>query len=131
MLIGPSGRGSCEAAALVAGGPILGGLAKGMKGMATAVRGGLKTLRSGAKDLLAKAKPYKGRCRGGDPIDMVSGEMLMEQVDLELGGLLPLVVRRTHVSTYRWGSCFGAKGPGYRGSAQEGEATARSSRRQA
>ncbi|MGW2173615.1 RHS repeat-associated core domain-containing protein [Streptomyces sp. NPDC001705] len=86
----------------------LGGLAKGMKGMATAMRGGLKTLRSGAKDLLAKAKPYKGRCRGGDPIDMVSGEMLMEQVDLELGGLLPLLVRRTHLSTYRWGRCFGA-----------------------
>ncbi|MFE9343030.1 RHS repeat-associated core domain-containing protein [Streptomyces olivaceus] len=85
----------------------LGAIAKGMKGMSKAVRGGMKTLRSGAKDLLAKAKPYKGRCRGGDPIDMVSGEMLMEHVDLELGGLLPLVVRRTHVSTYRWGLCFG------------------------
>ncbi|MER6150682.1 RHS repeat-associated core domain-containing protein [Streptomyces hirsutus] len=86
----------------------LGALAKGMKGMGAAVRGGLKSLRSGAGDLLAKAKPYKGRCRGGDPIDMVSGEMLMEQVDLELAGILPLVIRRTHVSTYRWGRCFGA-----------------------
>ncbi|MEU0913167.1 DUF6531 domain-containing protein [Streptomyces althioticus] len=45
--------------------------------------------------------------RGGDPIDMVSGEMLMEQVDLELGGLLPLIARRTHVSTYRRGRYFG------------------------
>ncbi|MFJ6573234.1 RHS repeat-associated core domain-containing protein [Streptomyces sp. NPDC091292] len=86
----------------------LGAIAKGMKGMGRALRGGLKSLRSGAKDLLAKAKPYKGRCRGGDPIDMVSGEMLMEQVDLDLAGLLPLVIRRTHISTYRWGRCFGA-----------------------
>lgn len=38
---------------------------------------------------------------------MVSGEMLMEETDVELPGLLPLVLRRTHLSTYRWGHWFG------------------------
>ncbi|MEU5580402.1 DUF6531 domain-containing protein [Streptomyces huasconensis] len=83
-------------------------LGKGLKGMAKGLRhGGAKGLRQGAKDLFGKSKPYKGRCRGGDPIDMVTGEMLMTDADLELPGILPLVVRRTHISSYRWGRWFG------------------------
>ncbi|MGP3927457.1 DUF6531 domain-containing protein [Streptomyces sp. 8N616] len=86
----------------------LGGLARGLKGMAKGLRsGGLKALRKGADDAIGKSKPTNGRCKGGDPIDMVSGEMLMEETDVELPGLLPLVLRRTHVSTYRWGRWFG------------------------
>ncbi|MGX1909830.1 DUF6531 domain-containing protein [Streptomyces phaeochromogenes] len=90
----------------------LGGLAKGLKGLGkTGLKGmakGLgKGLRRGGDDALAKSKPTKGRCKGGDPIDMVSGEMLMEQTDVVLPGLLPLVLRRTHLSTYRWGRWFG------------------------
>ncbi|MFH8488716.1 DUF6531 domain-containing protein [Streptomyces longisporoflavus] len=85
------------------------GLAKGMKGLKAGLRGGgLKALRSGADNLVAKAKSFKGRCKNGDPIDMISGEMLMQQTDLELPGTLPLVLRRTHLSTYRWGRFFGA-----------------------
>ncbi|WP_419995876.1 RHS repeat-associated core domain-containing protein [Streptomyces boninensis] len=86
----------------------LAGAAKGLKGAAKALRaGGLRgALRSG-KDLLKKAKPAAGRCKGGDPIDMVSGEMLMEATDLVLPGELPLVLERTHLSTYRWGRYFG------------------------
>ncbi|MFC9686249.1 DUF6531 domain-containing protein [Streptomyces sp. NPDC056948] len=90
----------------------LGKLAKGAKALG---KGGLKAmakglgkgLRKGADDAVAKSKPTKGRCKGGDPIDLVSGEMLMEQSDVELPGLLPLVLRRTHLSTYRWGRWFG------------------------
>ncbi|WP_258198843.1 DUF6531 domain-containing protein [Streptomyces sp. A244] len=90
----------------------LGKLAKGMKALG---KGGLKAmakgLRSGlrreADDALAKSKPMEGRCKGGDPVDMVSGEMLMEHTDVELPGLLPLIVRRTHLSTYASGQWFG------------------------
>ncbi len=43
----------------------------------------------------------------GDPIDVVTGEMIMSQTDLTLPGVLPLVLRRVHISSYRWGSLFG------------------------
>ncbi|MGP3949596.1 DUF6531 domain-containing protein [Streptomyces sp. 7N604] len=93
----------------------LGGLAKGLKslgtvglkGMAKGLGKSLNSLRKGADDAIGKSKPTKVRCKGGDPIDMVSGEMLMEETDVELPGLLPLVLRRTHLSTYRWGRWFG------------------------
>ncbi|SEO97695.1 DUF6531 domain-containing protein [Amycolatopsis saalfeldensis] len=43
----------------------------------------------------------------GDPIDIATGQMILSQVDVELAGLLPLVLSRTHVSTYRLGRSFG------------------------
>ncbi|MEU9331840.1 DUF6531 domain-containing protein [Streptomyces sp. NPDC048290] len=43
-----------------------------------------------------------------DPVDMASGEMVLPQTDLALPGVLPLVLRRTHISGYRYGHCFGA-----------------------
>ncbi|MFF4634397.1 DUF6531 domain-containing protein [Streptomyces olivaceus] len=92
----------------------LGGLAKGLKavgkgGLAAMAKGlGKKGLRSQADDAVAKAKPGKGRCLNGDPIDMASGEMYMTEVDVDLAGLLPLTLRRTHLSTYRAGRFFGA-----------------------
>ncbi|MFF1676063.1 DUF6531 domain-containing protein [Streptomyces sp. NPDC058256] len=90
----------------------LGGLAKGMKALG---KGGLKVmrkglrngLRRGADDAVENGRPPESRCVGGDPIDMVSGEMLMEQTDVELPGLLSLILRRTHLSTYDWGRWFG------------------------
>nr|WP_277348043.1 DUF6531 domain-containing protein [Streptomyces sp. HNM0574] len=42
-----------------------------------------------------------------DPVDVASGEMLLPQTDLELPGILPLTVSRTHLSTYRYGQFFG------------------------
>ncbi|WP_328873159.1 DUF6531 domain-containing protein [Streptomyces sp. NBC_00287] len=76
----------------------------GLKGMA---RGLGKGLRRGADDAVGKSKPTKGRCKNGDPIDMVSGEMLIEQTDVGLPGVLPVILRRTHLSTYHWGNWFG------------------------
>ncbi|MER5310765.1 DUF6531 domain-containing protein, partial [Streptomyces sp. NPDC002773] len=49
----------------------------------------------------------KRRCKT-DPVDIASGEMLLPQTDLALPGTLPLVLRRTHVSGYHYGRCFGA-----------------------
>ncbi|MEU0276828.1 DUF6531 domain-containing protein, partial [Streptomyces sp. NPDC006307] len=43
-----------------------------------------------------------------DPVDVASGEMVLPQTDLELAAVLPLVLRRTHISGYRHGHCFGA-----------------------
>lgn len=83
--------------------------AKGLKAAARGLRsGGLrKALAGGMKKVAGKGKPAKGRCKNGDPIDMISGEMLMEQTDIALPGLLPLILRRTHLSTYRWGHWYG------------------------
>ncbi|MFF0726143.1 RHS repeat-associated core domain-containing protein [Streptomyces sp. NPDC004134] len=95
-------------------------LAKGgLKGMAAALRGlgtkGLNKLRgaangmrSGMDNLVAKGKAAVGRCPGGDPVDMVSGEMIMIETDVRLPALLALTCTRTHLSTYRYGRWFGA-----------------------
>jgi RHS repeat-associated protein len=42
-----------------------------------------------------------------DPIDVSSGNMVLPVVDLELPGVLPLLLERTHISSYRLGRCFG------------------------
>ncbi|MGW1490262.1 DUF6531 domain-containing protein [Streptomyces sp. NPDC002402] len=42
-----------------------------------------------------------------DPVDVATGKMLLPQTDLTLPGVLPLALRRTHVSTYRFGHWFG------------------------
>ncbi|HEU5427198.1 MAG TPA: DUF6531 domain-containing protein [Actinocrinis sp.] len=45
---------------------------------------------------------------GGDPVDVVSGQMITSQSDLVLLGLLPLVLRRAYASAYPGGRLFGA-----------------------
>ncbi|MFI6121335.1 DUF6531 domain-containing protein [Streptomyces sp. NPDC051064] len=42
-----------------------------------------------------------------DPVDVATGEMALPQTDLSLPGVLPLVLRRTHLSAYRYGQWFG------------------------
>ncbi|MFJ2771286.1 DUF6531 domain-containing protein [Streptomyces sp. NPDC087300] len=42
-----------------------------------------------------------------DPIDVATGDMLLPQTDVQLPGTLPLVLERTHLSSYRWGGWFG------------------------
>ncbi|WP_425543455.1 DUF6531 domain-containing protein [Streptomyces luteireticuli] len=42
-----------------------------------------------------------------DPIDVVTGAMLLPQTDVTLPGALPLVFERTHLSSYRMGCWFG------------------------
>ncbi|MFI5593099.1 RHS repeat-associated core domain-containing protein [Amycolatopsis sp. NPDC051758] len=43
----------------------------------------------------------------GDPIDVATGAVMLVQEDVSLPGALPLVVERTHLSTYRAGRLFG------------------------
>ncbi|WP_405009059.1 DUF6531 domain-containing protein [Kitasatospora sp. NBC_01539] len=42
-----------------------------------------------------------------DPVDIASGEVVLAQTDVTLPGVLPLVLSRTHVSSYRSGGWFG------------------------
>ncbi|MCZ7416187.1 DUF6531 domain-containing protein [Streptomyces sp. WMMC897] len=46
----------------------------------------------------------------GDPIDVATGQMVLAQTDLQLPGVLPLVLSRTHLSNYRYGHSFGRSG---------------------
>ncbi|MFG1919573.1 DUF6531 domain-containing protein, partial [Micromonospora sp. NPDC048898] len=42
-----------------------------------------------------------------DPIDIACGDMVLTQTDVELPGALPVLLSRTHLSSYRMGSWFG------------------------
>ncbi|MEV0975782.1 DUF6531 domain-containing protein [Streptomyces sp. NPDC049915] len=42
-----------------------------------------------------------------DPIDVATGDMALTRTDLTLPGVLPLVLERTHLSSYRHGGWFG------------------------
>ncbi|MFH8582515.1 DUF6531 domain-containing protein [Streptomyces zaomyceticus] len=48
----------------------------------------------------------KKRCKN-DPVDVATGEMILTHTDLSLPGILPLVLRRTHLSGYRFGQWYG------------------------
>ncbi|QFU88587.1 RHS repeat-associated core domain-containing protein [Amycolatopsis sp. YIM 10] len=53
-----------------------------------------------------KTPPERRYCKD-DPVDVVSGEVILSQVDLALPAALPLVIRRVHVSSYRAGRALG------------------------
>ncbi|MFF3986140.1 DUF6531 domain-containing protein [Streptomyces sp. NPDC001797] len=42
-----------------------------------------------------------------DPIDVATGDMALTRTDVTLPGVLPLVLERTHISSYRFGGWFG------------------------
>ncbi|MGW8768681.1 DUF6531 domain-containing protein [Streptomyces sp. NPDC055815] len=48
----------------------------------------------------------KKRCKN-DPVDIATGEMILTHTDLSLPGVLPLVLRRTHLSGCRFGQWYG------------------------
>ncbi|MEV1019023.1 DUF6531 domain-containing protein [Streptomyces sp. NPDC050264] len=61
-------------------------------------------------DLVERAKDaraFKDKEFCGDPIDMASGQMAMAQTDVDLPGILPLTLRRTHLTGYAHGISFG------------------------
>lgn len=53
------------------------------------------------------AIPEHSRTCKTDPVDVASGEMVLAQTDLSLPGVLPLVLRRAHLSGYHYGQFFG------------------------
>ncbi|AOS65113.1 RHS repeat-associated core domain-containing protein [Actinoalloteichus hymeniacidonis] len=54
-----------------------------------------------------RSVPEENRFCESDPVDIVTGEMILTQTDLNLPGWLPLELSRTHVSSYRTGGLFG------------------------
>ncbi|MFC9973748.1 DUF6531 domain-containing protein [Spirillospora sp. NPDC127200] len=55
----------------------------------------------------SNAKPNDTKSTTKDPIDVVTGEVLLSQTDVDLPGVLPLLLERTHISTYGAGHLFG------------------------
>jgi RHS repeat-associated protein len=55
----------------------------------------------------AESTPVGDRPSGGDPVDLVTGEMFLLQGDLALPGVLPVTLERVHLSNYRKGRWFG------------------------
>ncbi|MGQ0778305.1 MAG: DUF6531 domain-containing protein, partial [Pseudonocardiales bacterium] len=92
----PGARGVTSLAALARSGKtVLGGLRN-----PGAIRNGISNVR---RNGIANAK--KTKC--GDPIDVATGEMVQQQTDVDLPGILPLTLTRTHLSSYRVGRWFG------------------------
>ncbi len=56
----------------------------------------------------AHATSEENRSLTKDPVDLATGEVLLTQTDIELAGALPIVLTRTHLSSYRIGRWFGA-----------------------
>ncbi|MFG2863792.1 DUF6531 domain-containing protein [Streptomyces sioyaensis] len=88
---------------------LVGGGAAALKGL-----GGIGSVLKGVKPTSIKpnnirinSRDLGGRTCKTDPVDVASGEMLLQQTDLTLPGVLPLALRRTHLSTYRYGQFFG------------------------
>ncbi len=87
----------------------LGKMAGGLKALA---KGGLKGMAAGVKGMgkafRKKAVQMFKRNGCGDPVDLATGEMTLSATDVELPGVLPLVIERHHVTTYADGRCFGS-----------------------
>lgn len=87
-----------------------GGLARGIRNKATAIPHGFRIARqaeAGVSKTRAFARGFHCRYTGRDPVDMATGEMVLQQTDFQLPGLLPLTVQRTHSSAYAAGRLFG------------------------
>ncbi|WP_221903358.1 DUF6531 domain-containing protein [Streptomyces sp. TYQ1024] len=65
------------------------------------------SLRNAKEDPRRNGIPLEKTVCKNDPVDVATGEMLLPETDLSLPGVLPLVLRRTHLSEYRYGQWFG------------------------
>ncbi|WP_235883971.1 putative T7SS-secreted protein [Saccharopolyspora elongata] len=81
-------------------GEVLGGILTGGVGKV------LKTLTK-HPDAPEHRVPASERTTTGDPIDVATGGMVLAQTDVELAGVLPLVLKRLHISSFRAGQHFG------------------------
>jgi RHS repeat-associated protein len=95
----------------------LGGMARGIRTGAgaaltaggNAVRNAIPRIRAGIGNLPSAAGTMARNAWRyvTDPVDPVTGEMLLAQEDLAWGGVLPLKLERAHRSSYRAGRWFG------------------------
>ena len=87
-------------------GAAAGGVHRAEGGLVGADRSGGRAVDS-AGSAVAHDTPVEDLPCVGDPIDVVTGEMVLQQTDLVLPGVLPLVLKRVYKSGYRWGRMFG------------------------
>jgi RHS repeat-associated protein len=66
-----------------------------------------KGIRQALGSPLKFARSFDARTLCRDPVDAVTGEMVMRTTDLELPGLLPIILERTYTSAYGVGDRFG------------------------
>ena len=71
-----------------------------------ALLGAVPVLGRAAKGALAARRLSKVLCKA-DPVDVAGGRVVLTQTDVELAGVLPLVLSRTHLSSHRVGRWFG------------------------
>ncbi|MEU1671276.1 DUF6531 domain-containing protein [Streptomyces roseifaciens] len=102
-----------EAGAAANDGMLYGGMFGGFGSIAknAGAAGGYRNLFTGIRPMdveLAQAArlPVNIEC-ALDPIDVATGAMLLPATDVTLPGSLPLVIGRTHLSSYRAGAWFG------------------------
>ncbi|MDT0305527.1 DUF6531 domain-containing protein [Streptomyces sp. DSM 44917] len=80
----------------------LGGLARGMRSLATT---GLRGIEAGVRGLgqgmRGMGRAIRGLVTRGDPIDMATGEMVLSATDVQLPGVLPVVLERHHRTSVR------------------------------
>lgn len=65
------------------------------------------SMRASAGDPKTDARSREDVPGSGEPVDVATGQMFLTQTDVELPGALPLVLERTHFSSYRVGLFFG------------------------
>ncbi|MGW1073894.1 DUF6531 domain-containing protein [Streptomyces sp. NPDC002537] len=92
-------------------GGLFGGLGSAAQNSVNFGRGLRNPLFKNARPIIGEealaARPTKNLECALDPIDVATGTMLLPQTDVTLPGALPLVVERTHMSSYRAGGWFG------------------------
>ncbi|MFV2175706.1 RHS repeat-associated core domain-containing protein [Actinomadura sp. LOL_016] len=55
----------------------------------------------------SQGRPTGNTPTASDPVGIVAGEVMLSQTDVTLPAVMPLVLQRTHISTYRAGDLFG------------------------
>ncbi|GAA2215236.1 hypothetical protein GCM10009850_107030 [Nonomuraea monospora] len=80
-----------------------GGNALGSPTLRTAIQSGGARQGTAATASWQRGRQFFSR----DPVHFPTGTVLLPQTDVELPGVLPLRLERTHLSTYRTGRCFG------------------------
>ncbi|MFG2047883.1 DUF6531 domain-containing protein [Micromonospora sp. NPDC048935] len=85
------------------GRPVLALAKRGLPALARA----LPKVRAALPRMPRPSIPAGARKCAADPIDVASGEVVLTQTDAQLPGLLPLVLSRSHLSSYQIGRCFG------------------------
>ncbi|MCE7082156.1 DUF6531 domain-containing protein, partial [Streptomyces sp. ST2-7A] len=76
-------------------------------GAKTATLGMARGARGQGRQVRQEGRPAAGKNTSDDPVDFATGEVLLPATDIDLPGVLPLLLERHHISTYRAGRLFG------------------------